>query len=44
MREVIRTAAVVAVGSFVVGLVGALSVAGIVGALLGSDTATAAGD
>jgi hypothetical protein len=31
--EVIRTAALVAVGSVVVGLVGALSVVGIVGAL-----------
>jgi hypothetical protein len=44
VREVIRTAALVAVGSVVVGLVGALSVVGIVGALLRSDAAAATAD
>jgi hypothetical protein len=43
VREVIRTAAIVAAGGVFVGVVGALSVAGVVGALLGSDAA-AAGD
>jgi hypothetical protein len=44
VREALRTAALVAVGSIVVGLVGALSVAGIVGALLRGDAATSMGD
>ena len=44
LREVIRTAALVAASGVVVGIVGLLSVAGIVGALLRSDAAPVAGD
>ncbi|HSZ84032.1 MAG TPA: hypothetical protein VLA14_17230 [Polyangia bacterium] len=44
LREAIRTAALVAAGGVVVGLVGLLSVAGVVGALLRRDAATAVAD
>jgi hypothetical protein len=44
VREVIRTAAVVAASGVVVGLVGLLSVAGIVGALWRGDVSPATAD
>jgi hypothetical protein len=44
MREALRAAALVAAGGVVVGLVGLLSVAGIVGALLRSDATQAVAD
>jgi hypothetical protein len=44
VREAIRTAAVVAASSVVVGIVGLLSVAGIVGALWRGDAGPATAD
>jgi hypothetical protein len=44
VREVIRTAAVVAASGVVVGIVGVLSVAGILGALWGRNAAPVAAD